>query len=137
MTFCEKCGAKMSRGAKFCAGCGIEVIQGSKNKSSEKNSEEKEKPIQKVVEKRVEIHHEPKRSSRGFLAFLLFVAIVVTIVYVAIDSGILDEFTQSSGVAYVDPCERQLNQCNHGCGEGIFNSICKEKCSYDYRKCRG
>ena len=65
MTFCEKCGAKMSRGAKFCAGCGIEVIQGSKNKSSEKNSEEKEKtPTDEQCIQRVCEPQNPKFGGR-------------------------------------------------------------------------
>ena len=34
-----------------------------------------------------------------------------------------------------DPCERTFSDCNHNCGEGILNSICKEKCTYDYRVC--
>jgi len=35
----------------------------------------------------------------------------------------------------IDPCEKELSDCNHSCGEGILNSICKEKCTYDYRAC--
>ena len=26
----------------------------------------------------------------------------------------------------LDPCEKQFQQCNHSCGEGILSSICKE-----------
>lgn len=45
---------------------------------------------------------------------------------------------QTGVVANVfDPCERTFTDCNHGCGEGILNSICKETCAYDYRVCGG
>lgn len=43
----------------------------------------------------------------------------------------------SSGVgSVVDPCERQFNDCNHRCGEGFLNSICKEGCTSQYNQCR-
>lgn len=35
-----------------------------------------------------------------------------------------------------DPCQSQFDNCNHNCGEGILSSICKEKCTYDYNRCR-
>lgn len=36
----------------------------------------------------------------------------------------------------LDPCERSFQECNHSCGEGILSSVCREKCSYDYRNCK-
>jgi hypothetical protein len=34
-----------------------------------------------------------------------------------------------------DPCENTFTDCNHSCGEGLLNSLCKEKCTYDYNQC--
>jgi len=36
----------------------------------------------------------------------------------------------------INPCEKEFSDCNYGCGEGILNSICKEKCTYDYGVCQ-
>jgi len=36
----------------------------------------------------------------------------------------------------LDPCEQQLSDCNHACGEGILAGLCKEKCTYDYNQCK-
>ena len=48
-------------------------------------------------------------------------------------------FIISSGALQtaVDPCEREFSNCNHACGEGLLSSVCKEKCSYNYRRCGG
>jgi len=35
-----------------------------------------------------------------------------------------------------DPCKSAFENCNYSCGDGILNSICKEKCTYDYNKCQ-
>lgn len=36
----------------------------------------------------------------------------------------------------LDKCQRDFDKCNHDCGEGILSSICKEKCTYNYNKCK-
>jgi hypothetical protein len=35
-----------------------------------------------------------------------------------------------------DPCKSAFEDCNYGCGDGILNKVCKEKCTYDYNKCK-
>jgi hypothetical protein len=61
------------------------------------------------------------------LILILAIVLLVTGAFVLIQSGVIQRA--------FDPCEKTFSDCNHGCGEGILNSICKEKCSYDYRIC--
>lgn len=59
---------------------------------------------------------------------IIIVLILVGIgIYIAIESG---AFKRA-----LDPCEKQFEECNHACGEGILSSICKEKCTFDYKGC--
>lgn len=71
-----------------------------------------------------------KKAGAGVVIFIIILIILLGIAaFVIIQSG---AFQQA-----VDPCERQFQDCNHACGEGILNSICKEGCSSSYRDCRG
>ena len=36
----------------------------------------------------------------------------------------------------IDPCKKQFEECNYACGEGVLSGICKEKCTYEYNKCK-
>ncbi len=64
--------------------------------------------------------------------------VVIIIIILLILLGIAIFFIAQSGAVEkaVDPCERNFDDCNRACGEGIFNSICKEVCSSDYRDCK-
>ncbi|MDO8511418.1 MAG: hypothetical protein Q7S55_04605 [Nanoarchaeota archaeon] len=42
----------------------------------------------------------------------------------------------TAGCTQEDPCQTEFEQCNYDCGEGVFSSICKEKCTYNYNKCK-
>lgn len=66
------------------------------------------------------------RNNRGGIGVVILIILLIAI-------GIGAYFVISSGM--LDPCKSKLQECNYGCGEGILNSICKEKCSYDYRSC--
>ncbi len=71
-----------------------------------------------------------KKGGAGVVIFIIILLILLGIgASIIIQSGALEKA--------VDPCAKQLESCNYGCGEGLFNSICKEKCSYDYRNCKG
>ena len=41
-----------------------------------------------------------------------------------------------AGCTQEDPCQTEFEQCNYDCGEGVFSSICKEKCTYNYNQCK-
>ncbi len=129
MVFCTECGAKVLGEAKFCKDCGAKIPM-------EKNRIEDENEI-KVVERVVEKHYQekPKGGGGGFLLLLIIIGLIVVGFFIA--AGRINiAGAAGSGVPYVDPCERELNQCNHACGEGILSSVCKEKCTYDYNQCR-
>ncbi len=66
------------------------------------------------------------KTNSKILIIILFILLFVGSV-VLVQSGVVKRI--------IDPCERVFTDCNHGCGEGILSSICKEKCSYDYRIC--
>jgi hypothetical protein len=68
-----------------------------------------------------------KKAGAG-LVILIILIILAIIGFFLVSSGTLQKA--------VDPCERSFSDCNHGCGEGILSSVCKEKCSYDYRNCK-
>lgn len=71
-----------------------------------------------------------KMNKKGSTAIVILVIVLLAIgAFILIQSGVISKA--------IDPCEREFSDCNHGCGEGILNSICKEKCSYDYRVCKG
>jgi len=65
----------------------------------------------------------------GIMIILVVLILLLFGAFVLIQSGVIHRA--------IDPCEKQFSDCNHGCGEGILNSICKEKCSFDYRSCTG
>lgn len=70
-----------------------------------------------------------KQGGAGIVIFIIILLILLGIaVYFIIQSGAVEKA--------VDPCEREFQDCNHDCGEGILSSICKEKCSYEYRRCK-
>ena len=70
-----------------------------------------------------------KKAGVGTVIIILILLILLGLaVYFIFQSGAVEEA--------IDPCERQFQDCNHGCGEGILSSVCKEKCSYDYRRCK-
>jgi len=71
-----------------------------------------------------------KRGGAGIVIFIIILLILLGVAaYFIVQSGALEKA--------IDPCKKQLDECNYGCGEGILNSVCKEKCSYDYRSCKG
>lgn len=141
MPFCHDCGNKAREEDKYCQKCGVKLTHKEEKHTEEKKEEpkvvervvEKEKPVVKEV-----VHHEKPRSSGigGLITFLILLGIIGFIIFMVIQSGALDEIFEGSGLSYVDPCEREFNSCNHECGEGILSSICKEKCTYDYKKCK-
>lgn len=70
-----------------------------------------------------------KQAGTGAVIFIIILLILLGIgAYIIIQSGALGKA--------VDPCEREFSECNHACGTGILSSVCKEKCSYDYRRCK-
>lgn len=70
-----------------------------------------------------------KKAGAGVVIFIIILLLLLGIAaYFIISSGALEKA--------VDPCEREFQDCNHACGEGILSSVCKEKCSYDYRRCK-
>lgn len=71
-----------------------------------------------------------KQAKAGTVILIIILLILLGIaVYFIIQSGAVEKA--------VDPCEREFSECNHACGTGILSSICEEKCSYDYRRCKG
>lgn len=56
----------------------------------------------------------------------LVVVLLISLIFITGCSKI-DEVT--------DKCKLTFEDCNYNCGEGILNSICKEKCTYQYNKC--
>lgn len=71
-----------------------------------------------------------KQAKGGAAVFIIILLILLGIgAYIIIQSGAFEKA--------IDPCEREFQECNHACGTGILSSICKEKCSYDYRRCKG
>ncbi len=70
-----------------------------------------------------------KKAGAGIAVFIIILLILLGVAaFFIINSGALEKV--------VDPCEREFSDCNHACGEGLLSSVCKEKCSYDYRKCK-
>ena len=71
-----------------------------------------------------------KKAGAGVAVFIIILLILLGIAaFFIINSGALK--------TAIDPCEKAFQDCNHGCGSGMLSSVCKEKCSYDYRKCGG
>lgn len=69
------------------------------------------------------------KGGAGIVIFIIILLLLLGIsAFIIIQSGALEKA--------VDPCEKQFSECNHGCGSGILSSVCKEKCSYDYRGCK-
>jgi len=70
-----------------------------------------------------------KKGGAGVVVFIIILLLLLGIgAVIMIQSGAVEKA--------VDPCEREFSSCNHGCGEGILSSVCKEKCSYSYRGCK-
>lgn len=73
-----------------------------------------------------------KQAGAGVVIFIIILLILLGIagffIYSQVTGGVVRQMT--------DPCENAFSECNHACGEGILSSICKEKCSYDYRSCK-
>jgi len=64
--------------------------------------------------------------------------LVSAVLFAVLVAGVLATFVFASDcTATMDPCEKQLQDCNHACGEGVLAGICKEKCTYDYNQCKG
>jgi len=138
MPFCSMCGSKAKEESNFCSDCGAEILTENTKKSSEevihKKIDDTVSTEPKIVERVIEReYHKEKSSGNSFIWFILILAIFA---FLMIQGGVLDEAAKGSGVPYVDPCVRAFDECNYDCGEGILSSVCKEKCSYDYRKCK-
>lgn len=139
MSFCSICGSKAKEESNFCSDCGAKILT---EKNTKKSSEEelhkkiddagstKPKIVERVIERE---YHKEKSSNTSFIWFILILAIFA---FLMIQGGVLDEAAKGSGVPYVDPCVRAFEECNYECGEGLLSTVCKEKCSYDYRKCK-
>lgn len=69
------------------------------------------------------------RGRMGGAGIVIFIIILLIIL-----GGIAYFVMQGGGL---DPCKREFQDCNHGCGEGWLSGACKEVCSYEYRKCKG
>ncbi len=69
-----------------------------------------------------------KKAGAGAVIVIILLILLAIAAYFIIKGGAVEQA--------IDPCEREFQNCNHGCGEGILSSVCKEKCSYDYRKCQ-
>ncbi len=69
-----------------------------------------------------------KNGGAGIVIFIIILPLSGIGAFILISSGTLEKA--------IDPCEREFSDCNHSYGEGLLNSVCKEKCSYDYRKCK-
>lgn len=69
-----------------------------------------------------------KAKSKLVILTVILVILLGIAAFVIVQSGAFERA--------IDPCEKELSDCNHSCGEGILNSICKEKCTYDYRECQ-
>jgi hypothetical protein len=35
-----------------------------------------------------------------------------------------------------DSCSSKFDECNYECGEGFLSSLCKQKCTSDYQRCK-
>lgn len=68
-----------------------------------------------------------KKGGAGIVLLIILILLAIGAFFL-ISSGTLEKA--------IDPCEREFTDCNHACGEGLLSSICKEKCSYDYRSCK-
>jgi hypothetical protein len=63
--------------------------------------------------------------------------LISTVVFAILIASVLVSVVFMSGCTNpIDPCEQQLQDCNHACGDGILSGICKEKCTYDYNQCK-
>ena len=126
MSYCVSCGIKLGKDDKFCQNCGIKIT---------KSSIEKEILETKTSEK---THHNEnvKRNVGKTIFNIILIFLIIIVLFLIVASGVIDKLFSGSGVPYVDPCERSFNDCNHDCGEGILNRICKEKCSYVFRSCK-
>ncbi len=127
MPYCHECGKEVKKQVKFCPACGTNLANASSNE---------EKSSRKHIEHHY--HHEPKKEVNSFRSAMngLGGLVLVLIILGGIIAAGLYFYQQGTVETLVDPCEKEFNECNHECGEGWFSGACKEKCSYDYRKCR-
>ena len=71
-----------------------------------------------------------KKAGAGVIILIIILLLLLGVAtYFIIQSGAVEQV--------IDPCEKAFQDCNHGCGEGILNSVCKESCSYNYGQCKG
>ena len=77
----------------------------------------------------IEMARTNKKGNAGIVILIIILLLLGIGGYVLFKSGAVSEA--------LDPCESRFNECNHGCGEGILSSLCKEKCTYNYNSCRG
>lgn len=131
MPFCRECGGKLRENSKYCPQCGVEIekkIEREHHKETHHEIEEKPKHS----------HHEQPKSSGGAVAAFVIILIIVGIVVVIIFSANEGLFSPGGGIERaIDPCERQFDACNRGCGEGWGSGICKSACSLEYNSCKG
>jgi uncharacterized ion transporter superfamily protein YfcC len=73
------------------------------------------------------ISNNKTKSQKSIIIMILIILLIVA-AFFTIQSGAFERA--------IDPCEKELSDCNHSCGEGILSSICKEKCTYDYGVCK-
>lgn len=135
MSYCSNCGKKLFENDKFCNYCGTKIETNSITKSEQ--GKEKSKVIEKIIIKK-SIPLKKSRILNTLIKLMVIIILIGGIIFIGIafiENGGLDNF-KGTGIRYIDPCEKAFNECNHACGEGFLNSICKEKCSYDYRKCK-
>lgn len=134
---CEYCGKKFKnetlclRHEKICHN----KYKEEETKSIYRNREEyrREPEYEKVV-----VHEHHKSSSGGVIAFFVGLLVIGVIIFFVIMIANQGGFSSGGGVSrIVDPCQSAFDSCNNGCGDGWLAGACKEKCSYDYRKCEG
>jgi hypothetical protein len=42
----------------------------------------------------------------------------------------------TTGCDTIDPCKREMKECNYSCGEGWLSGLCKAFCTDDYNRCK-
>lgn len=70
------------------------------------------------------------RKANVSIAIIILVLLILLVmaVYFIFQSGIVEET--------FDLCQSTFEDCNYECGKGILSSVCKEKCTYNYRQCK-
>lgn len=60
------------------------------------------------------------------------IAILIVLATIVLISGCTSPSLKSPKEQAQEQARESFDQCNYQCGEGILNSLCKEKCTYDY-----